>query len=94
MTKIYTGSVGVQFVLDTGQDLTGATVMKIYAKKPDGTTVTWDASQYGTTQSITYTTDSDDLNLAGYWILQSYVEWGTTKIYGESVKVGIFSPYE
>ncbi len=77
MTTIYVGDVGVQIRLDTHQTLTYATKMEIHAVKPDGTDVVWTATQYGTTQSITYTTVNGDFDLPGDYILRSYVEWST-----------------
>ena len=94
MTKIYKGDVGVEIRLDTGQNLTGATAMKIKVQKPDGTETEWAAQQYNST-TIYYVTASGDLAANGDYVLQSYVEWGEdSKHTGESVILKIYEPFE
>ena len=95
MGDIFVGDVGVEIRLDTKQDLSNATVTKILAKKPSGSTVVWNATKYGTTTKITYTTDSDDLDEAGDWSLQAYVEWTTSsKHLGETVTMTVTDPWK
>jgi len=94
MTKIYKGDVGVEIRLDTGQNLTGATAMKIKVQKPDGTEAEWAAQQYNS-NTIYYVTASVDLAASGDYVLQSYVEWGEdSKHTGESVILKIYEPFE
>jgi len=94
MTKIYKGDVGVEIWLDTGQNLTGATAMKIKVQKPDGTEAEWAAQQHNST-TIYYVTGSGDLAASGDYVLQSYVEWGEdSKHTGESVILKIYEPFE
>ncbi|HWQ18555.1 MAG TPA: hypothetical protein VN455_02180 [Methanotrichaceae archaeon] len=86
MSKIYIGDVGVEIRLDTGVDIDDATLLAIEVLKPDKTPDEWEATQYGTTQSITYTTIADDLDQAGTYKLQAYAEWGeNSKHLGETV---------
>lgn len=73
---IYVGAVGVLITLATGQSLEAATLMEIHVLKPDGTTATWTATKSETSGSIEYTTVDGDLDLAGYYALSAYVEWG------------------
>ncbi len=94
MTKIYKGDVGVEIRLDTGQNLTGATAMKINVQKPDGTKTEWAALQYNST-TLYYVTIPGDLAASGDYVFQSYVEWGEgSKHTGESVKLKIYEPFE
>jgi len=94
MTKIYKGDVGVEIRLDTGQNLIGATAMKIKVQKPDGTEAEWAALQHNST-TIYYVTSSGDLAASGDYVLQSYVEWGEdSKHTGESVILKIYEPFE
>lgn len=94
MTKIYKGAVGVEIRLDTGQSLTSATLKEIHVQKPDGSEVKWTALQYNST-TIYYVTASGDLNDAGEYTLQSYVEWGSSsKHLGESVMLKVYDMYE
>jgi hypothetical protein len=73
---IYAGAVGVLITLATGQSLEAATLLEIHVLKPDGTTATWTATESETPGSIEYTSVDGDLDLAGYYSLSAYVEWG------------------
>lgn len=94
MRKIYKGAVGVEIRLDTGQSLSGATVLKIKVKRPDGSETEWPGSQYNST-TINYLTLSGDLASSGSYVLQPYVEWGdSSKHPGESVVLKVFEKFE
>ncbi len=94
MTKIYAGAVGVEIRLDTGQNLAGATSMKIKVQKPDGTDAEWIATQYDP-MKICYVTRDGDLGDSGEYVLQSYVEWGeSSKYLGESIVLRIYEEFE
>jgi hypothetical protein len=92
MTKIYAGAVDVEIRLDTGQSLDGASSLKILVKKPNGTETEWGASQYDST-TIYYATVDGDLDEAGDYVLQSYVEWGSSKHLGESVILRVYAKF-
>ncbi|NIM60001.1 MAG: hypothetical protein GTO16_13835 [Candidatus Aminicenantes bacterium] len=82
MATIYKGDIGVKIILNVVTDITGSSARKIYYKKPDaGDTGSWDADQESST-SISYTTTTDDIDEAGAWRLQAYVEWSGYKLYG------------
>jgi hypothetical protein len=92
---IYVNAVGVEFRLDVGESLSGATKMEIQARKPSGAIVTWTAVQYGATTKITYTTGATDLDEAGTWTFQAYVEWGSTsKHWGLAVEKEVWERWE
>jgi len=93
--EVYVNAIGVEFRLDTGSDLTGATKMEIHAKKPSGDIVTWTASQYAATTKITYTTIDGDLDESGTWTFQAYVEWTTSSVHwGLAVEKEIWERWE
>lgn len=73
MTKVYTGDVGTEIVLDCGVDVSTATVRKILVKKPGGAAAEWPAVADGTNR-IKYVTVAGDLDTTGTWYLQAYVE--------------------
>jgi hypothetical protein len=77
MTDFYIGAIGVEFRIDTGYDLAGDTLLQLKLRKPSGEEVNWTATAYDTT-TLTYTTVSGDLDEAGTWTYQSYVEIGGT----------------
>ncbi len=97
---IYQEDTSVIFRLDTGIDdalLANATEISILVQKPSGTNVTWTATQYidpddGATSEIIYITGSGDLDEAGNYILQSYIEWGTNTHHGDSTIVTVYEP--
>lgn len=92
---IYQGDTSVVFRLDTGIDdalLATATEISILVEKPSGTNVTWTATQYGSTSEITYTSVSGDLDEAGDYILQAYIEWGTNGHHGDSTTITVYAP--
>lgn len=71
--------------LDTGTNVTSATVKQILFKKPDGTTGQWNATLEGTTV-LTYAVGNNDLDQDGYWEFQAYVEIGSLKGFGLIVR--------
>ena len=73
MSAVYTGAVGTEIVLDCGVDTTQAEVRSIVARKPNGAKVTWNALQEGITL-IKHITAAGDLDMAGVWKLQAYIE--------------------
>lgn len=88
MATIYVGDIGVKLILNTTADISSASVRKIYYKKPSGTTGSWTAGEESST-SISYTTTSGDIDEAGKWTLQAYVEKGTWKLYGTEASLTV-----
>lgn len=92
-TKIYKADVGIEIVLQTGQDLTNVSKMEIHAQRPDGVIKAWTAVKHATSGAITYTTIADDLPVAGDYLLQAYCEWGTSKYHGETVIMHVMNEF-
>lgn len=92
MSKVYVGDKGTEIILDCGSDVSTATVRKIKAKRPDGTTVDWTAAASGT-NSIKYTTLTGDLSMAGNWQLQAYVETPAWSGLGETFSLAVYQAY-
>jgi len=108
--KIYAGAVGVVVTLGTGQDLTLSTKTEILVKKPDGSEVTWTADiateredpETGDMIPLTpadgyleYITDDDDLDRAGDYALQAYVEWGAASNHpGKTVMMEVHEKFK
>lgn len=72
--EAYVGQVGVVIEIATGQDLSEATLTRFNVTKPDGTSTTWAATPSDT--QLSYTTDDDDLDQSGVYLVGAYVEWG------------------
>lgn len=73
MANMFVGDTGTEVVLNCGVDITTATVRKIRARKPDGKIVEWPATQNSTTE-IVYSLQAGDLDKAGQWEFQAYIE--------------------
>lgn len=78
----YVGDVGVEIVLDVETDISEATVMKIKYKKPSGNQGFWNAEKKDATK-IFYVTGPGELDDAGIWDMQAYVESPGWKLHGK-----------
>lgn len=81
MTDIYVGDIGTIFratVKDGGvaKDISSATKIELTFRKPDGTEATKTATftTDGSDGKMQYTSVLNDLDQAGRWILQGYLE--------------------
>jgi len=84
MGEVFVGDIGTKFTLDTEHDLVacGATVTKIYVRKPNGIEVIWDGTIENTSY-VYYITEENDLDISGTWRFQVYVEMPGWKGRGE-----------
>ena len=95
MAKIYQGDVGILVTVATGITLTGASSTVLNVKKPSGTTVQWAAAiDPINAQQLNYTTLTADLNEAGDYFIQPNVTLGSQILFGETVRVTIYGPYQ
>ena len=108
--KIYVGAVGVVVTLGIDQDLTLSTKREIWVKKPDGSEVAWTAdiateredTDTGDMIPLTpadgyleYITDDDDLDRAGDYAIQAYVEWGAASNHpGKTVMMEVHEKFK
>jgi len=73
--SIFKDQTLLTITLDTSlTDLTDASTLRIYYKKPSGTESFWAGSLSGT-KSITYAIQSNDLDESGEWRLQAYADY-------------------
>jgi len=95
MTKIYQSDVGIALTVATGVTLTGATTTQLKVKKPSGQTATWSATIDGTNaQQLNYTTVAGDLNEAGRYFIQAFVQTGGQTLYGQTAEIDIYGAYQ
>lgn len=78
MDEVFVGDVGTVISLDCEVDISAASVRRIVVRKPNGHRVQWMAVADGTTK-IKYVTQSGDIDMAGDWDMQAYVELPTWK---------------
>lgn len=93
--KVYVGDVGTVIYLDTGEDMSSASVMKIKVKKPDASTVEWTAALDVTnTNRIKYVVVADDLDQDGTYRLQAYCVTPLWSGLGETAQLKVYNPFE
>jgi len=66
-------------------DLASAEVKRILYTKPGGAKGYWEAEASGT--NLVYHVQSGDINIAGWWELEAYIEVGGLKGPGDVAKV-------
>lgn len=72
MQYIYADTNNKKLILEVGADISTASVLRIYYRKPDGSSGYWTASQEST-NSISYLLQSADLTVTGVWKVQPYI---------------------
>ena len=91
--KIYIGDIGTLITLDTNENISTATVTNIKVRKGDGTISTWTGSLSGT-DSVQYTIVADDLNCAGTYKVQAYIEMPDWSGSGETAEFRVHNAFE
>jgi len=94
--QLKVGGIGTRIRLNCVDSLDGFSLGKIYYKKPlNGGTGVWTAVREGTTSYIYFdTTAITDLDIAGDWYFESYVEVTGGKWHGERVKRTVYGNIE
>ena len=90
--KVYKNDIGTAIILDTTEDISTQTTLKILYMKPSGTEGEWIATVYDTTKAK-YVTTSGDLSEKGLWYLQVYLELPSWKGYGETVEMMVYDQW-
>lgn len=90
---IFQGQSLLTIELETSYDISSATTAKILFQKPDGTTGEFEGVVSDTTK-VAYTTETGDLDQAGTWHMQAYVEIDGLKGYGAITYVTVESNLE
>jgi len=90
--KCYIDTVGLEIILNTGIDLTGASPTSIKVRKPDGTETEWAAGIKDNTK-LSYVTQSGDLNVPGMYHLQANATLGGFTGPGETVCLKVESRF-
>lgn len=92
MNKIYIGDTP-EIELDAIEDISGATVKKIKYVKPNGTKGEYES---GVTivdnTKLNYQTNDTDIDIAGNWVYQIYVELVDWKGHGEEFHHLVHTP--
>jgi len=75
MAKIYNESVGLQIIVDCGENIIGATGTYLKVRLPDGNEVEWPAT-IDNPDSLTYMTVNGDLSQYGEYFVQAFLTLG------------------
>lgn len=78
--KIYTGNKW-KLILNTGINLADTTLLQFKVIKPSGDTEVYTATRVGSTSKMYHVFSSSELDEAGLWKIQSYVEFGSSDPY-------------
>lgn len=92
MGKSYVGDEGTLILIDMGEDISAASVTEINVRKRGGD-VTWTASIYNSNY-LSYTIQTDDLDEAGTYYLQPYLEFTDWKGKGETVSFEVYEDFK
>ncbi len=74
MGKPQVGDIGTGVRYNAQESLADETILKLKYRKPDGTTGEWDAIVHDTNYAEYTTLLATDLDQAGVWSLQIYIE--------------------
>jgi len=81
--------IGLQFKINTGVDITAATVANIHYRKPSGATGSFTGAT-DSTYYVIYTTQlATEIDEDGDWEFQAYVETSSWKLRGQVCKVRV-----
>jgi hypothetical protein len=91
--KVYVNDIGTEIILDTGVDISGAIVLKVEFRRPDGSVGSWVAAEDSVNTRLKYVTLAGDLKQAGVWKLQGYVELDNFKGRTATVDMEVFARF-
>jgi hypothetical protein len=82
MQYLYRDTVGKKIILDVGENISTATTLRIYYRKPHGTSGYWEADLESARQMF-YILAASDIDEIGVWRVQPYVVMGGVSTYGD-----------
>ena len=68
------GDIGTKIRFNVQEDISGASVLKLKYRKPNGTVGEWDANVYNSTYAEYMTVSATELDIGGAWSIQVNVE--------------------
>jgi hypothetical protein len=92
-TKVYAGTVGLGILIDMIDAITGATNLKLYVERGDGTATAWTPTINGTTKLLYATAAAADLVPGVTKITPSFTLAGWSGL-GETVQFTVYDRYQ
>ena len=86
--RAHMGDIGVEFTFDVGEDVTDATVHKLVYQKSSGVVGEFAATVSGTALKFT-TALVTELDVAGPWNMQAYIEMPGFKGYSDMASFNV-----
>jgi hypothetical protein len=94
MSTVFVGQDLLNIRLETGYDLSQASLMKVIYKKPSGIIGEWSSNiTYDDTVMI-YDVQDGNIDENGSWLLQPYIEVAGQKTWGVAQKVKFINPIQ
>ena len=90
--KIYVDDIGVDIIVDCGEDISTADPIALLYRKPDGTTGTWTPEIYADNY-LKYTVEDGDLAQAGKYRVQASLTLGDWTGKGESDTFAVYEAF-
>jgi len=84
---IYVGDVGTKIVFDVSTLVDDVVSASIYCKKPNGTSYIWTAEKELGTNNIYYITQVGDIDVAGIYKLQPFIDFADWRGFGDIVQL-------
>jgi hypothetical protein len=95
MSKVYVDDLGTLIQLDVGEDINTASTIEIKVKEPDGTEVTWSATESsGDSNVIEHTIVAEDIDQPGSYLLQAHIVLGTWTGVGETAQLQVHEKFK
>jgi hypothetical protein len=85
VASIIVGAVGRKIILEVSTDITEATTRRIVYTKPDGIKGYWNAEEEGDTSISFTTTQANNVDMSGIWVLKAYIVTPSWTDYGDPV---------
>ncbi len=100
--KVYVDDTGTELLIDVGPDISTATIFEINVKKPDNTIETWPVNPAHwpgidddhPANVIKYIINTGNLNLAGSYKIQPYIEMPTWTGSGETSSFQVWPKFQ
>jgi hypothetical protein len=89
MNNVYKPDIGTVISLNTGQVITGGTLLSIEVKKPSGALASWQGFIGADTRSVEHTILAGELDEAGDYILQAKLSLSGGTFRGKSVELPV-----
>ena len=86
--NLYIGVKGLRIVLETGENLAGCKDAGIYVIDSTGATRIWLADEFRGSKIVYYLREGD-IDVGGLWQIQSFVDFGSWRAFGDKVIISV-----